>query len=356
MSKDAPLYLALVAGLFAVGIVVLFLASGGTGASDGDAPAEKDWAHRERVLDIETDRREDFRFTSRPDGNRSQDVLEGHFDASDATYRFEFRDRPKEGPNGSTTNTTWMAVELDFVGLVEYRDETGDGAFNPPLDEIVNRIWLASNRSSSLTVEETNIGAKRVTATYPLHGGTGGSMKIVLLVSPTPYNVRNNAYPPTVTALDIRLDDFPFREEDTNVALNVDLSTPGPLSIDANESRVRIPAAGEDDTFVGRFAWTRHLGGTSSTAKATVVEASSGDPATTGSHANVLFTYPRAEKFVHGTSLGIEREPTITQQALQFLGNRYVFAAGLAGTLALLGGSMYVKLRGEDGDPGPPYA
>lgn len=355
MSKDAPLYLALVAGLFAVGIVVLFLASGGSGASRGDAPATttQEWADRERALEVETDRREDFRFTSRPEVNQSRDALEGHFDAPDATYRLEFRDRPQEGPNGSSANATWMAVELDFVGLVEYRDETGDDTFNPPVDEIVNRVWLASNRSSSMTVEETNIGAKRVTATYPLHGG-GGSMKIVLLVSPTSYDVRNNEHPPTVTALDVRLDDFPFREDDTDVALNVGLSTPGPLSIDANESRIRIPGAGEDDSFVGQFAWTRHLGGTSSFSSATVVEATGGDAATTGSEANVLFTYPRGEKFVHATALGIHREPTITQQALQFLGNRYVFAAGLAGTLALLGGSMYVKLRGED--EGPPYA
>lgn len=357
MSRPTSLHVALATGSLAVGLAVLFLASGmgapddgagGTGTDGGE-----DWASRERVLEVERDRPTQFDFTSRPEANRSQDVLQGRFDASEATYRFEFQDRPREaqGENGTATNATWVAATLDFVGLVEYRDETGDRTFNPPTDEVVNRLWLAGNRSSSLTVEETNLGAQRATATFPFNNG--GSLKIVLLASPTSYNVRELVHPPTVTAMDIRLDNFPAREDDTEVALHVNLSTPGPLDLDADEDRVRVPAEGEDEELEGRFAWTRDLGGTGSTTNATTVEVPRGDDGAAGSQAHVLFTYPADERFVHGTAMGIHHPPTLAQQALQFLGNWYVFAGALSATLLLLGGSMYVKLQNEDA--GPPY-
>lgn len=351
--KKTIFHVALAAGAVAVVGTALALAFGGSnGASDADQAryVAQDWESKDRDLAFETDRHSWFEYTSSREVNDSRDVVEGRFDLDEATYRLEFKSDPQAGVEGiaPATNESWLVMNLEFVGLVEYHDNTSDGSFNPAADTIVDRVDLDKVGGTQLSVDEPAPGLRFATATFPFPNG--GAVEIEFRVSSSTYTLHDQEHRPTVTAVDVVVKDYPFKHDDTNVALHTKVSAPNPLAFDADEERVRVDAKGGDEPFVGRYTWANDLAGTNGTMHPTVIES----PPGTGSEATLLFSYPRADHVEHSTAVGVHHDRPIAEQVFGLLGNWYVFGVALVGTLLVLGGSIYVKVR--NADAGPPFA
>lgn len=334
-------------GLIVVVVALLIVAPSGTAQEDTNT--EDDWAFEERVLVFESDADDGFEFESTRDTNVSHDIIRGAFDLETATYRLDFILEPQEGTEGIVpeNNRTWFRTTLQFIGLVEFEDVTGDGTFSPPTDEVVDRIDLEGYRTPIMrTTTGPDDRTRQVSVEFPF--SSGGGLELDLQVSPTAHMNGDQRHPPTVTAFDVRLADYPYEREDTNVALHTQLSTTTSLDSTERGSHINVETEDPDEfDFQGRYAWNPALNGTTDTVNTTVIELP-GNGAQGQDRANVLFAYPRSDSIEHSGHFGFHETPTFSDTVLSLVGNWYLFASGILVAGGIIGGTMYYQLTRED--------
>lgn len=340
--KVALLGLAVVVGIVLATVVLGVPAAAEEQAQDGGG--DDRWASETRELEFQRDN-DGFAFTSTRDTDRAHDVIEGRYDLETATYHLSLVDEPEEGTEGIVpeSNETWVSMDLAFVELIEYRDIAQDGGFSPTSDEIVRRVPLEDYRTPTLGTTTTGNGTHVATVTFPF--SSGGEFELAFHVAPETYRHGDEPLAPTVSAFDVRLNDYPFKEENTTVALHTRLSSTPATERNNGDNSLQVPPD-TDQPFEGQYAWESSLDG-SNTTNATIVEWPSGGQEGAASTTNVLFAYPRSDSIHHAGTVGFAEPPTLKENVLSLVGNWYVFSIALVGTTALVGGSMYVHLKEE---------
>lgn len=341
-----PRYSSFLGATVAIVVLALVMAAPAGGAQD-EADAEDEWAFEDRQLVFESDHDDGFEFESTRDTNTSHDVIQGSFDLETVTYRLDFIQEPKEGTEGIVPddNRTWFRTSVQFIGLVEFEDVTGDGTFSPPTDEVVDRVPLEGYRTPTMkTTTGPDDRTRVVTVEFPF--SSGGGLELVFQLSPEAHQAGDQVHPPTVTNFDVHLTEYPYEREDTKVALHTQLSTT--TGFDPDASVITVPNEDPDAfDFEGRYAWDPTLEGTNATVNPTIVELPN-EGGEDVSKANVLFAYPHSDSINHSANLGFHNPPTTMETVLGLVGNWYLFVSGIVVAGGIVGGTMYFQLKRGD--------
>jgi hypothetical protein len=312
-------------------------------AQPPDAQEDAAWRNDPRDLSFASDTA-GFRFHSARQSGLGRDSLDGSFDAASALLTLAFT---AEAPG----NGTLSGLDVAWPSLVEFRDQDGDGAYGLA-DQEIQRIHVAGLPSTVVSAPLVPAG-RQATVTYALPAnasqpgslplgdqvsGPQGTMRLGFSIVPRPALVDGAALDPLQLGMKVEVQDFPFKQKDTLLALEVRASTATPGGVQASlpdlvvrhgELRIRL-----------FWAADAQADGAPAAAPATAVTRQPGN-------ATVVLALPRSHRVAETGSFAVQRFPAPVEQALRIRppGDWGMYAAGLATVGLLFGAPSLRRLR-----------
>lgn len=314
---------------------------GGRDGSDGDEEdrdedgERKEWEEEEREVDVEVDP-EEFRIESRRDSSLGRDTLRAEFDLDEA--RLDLRFEREE--NGSESESS---LRLDDWILVEYRDENGDGAFQPG-EAVVQRV--TPEDASTRSLEATGAGTlHRINATYGL-GAPSSRWTISFLIPSQATSADGLRIAATEIKFDILIEDFPYREPTS--ALAVQLRFRAETEFEAGEKRGTAGLFSTSSGISGFLRWVNHsmVDGAQRPVHVSAAEAKfDSETDEFEGEALVVFSYVRGARILHDPSVGVALAAALPAFLLQPIGDWALVGAGVAVAGLLVAVTLAPSLR-----------
>ncbi len=231
-----------------------------------------------------------------------------------------------------------VEMRVTFHRVIEFNDTSGDGAFDPLDDEIVQQFLIEGLAVENLTAAAFEADGKqgqRVTVNYTFPGTEDGRFILVFWVFGQFAFVNGVPVRPSEAKIDIHIENFPFREEQSAIA--VDLVVKTEFEFEMQEVTLdELIAQGEE--FAAFFRWsseatvddvTRQV---NSTILREEIEAEvEGGEGEFEKKTRLFLAYPRGSEIVHDPTVGIMAISTILTEGFSFM----AFTIGL-GTAVLL--------------------
>lgn len=228
------------------------------------------------------------------EGGGSEDEVKIHYVAHAGTMKVEY-----EAENATSEIESSLKVRVREV--LEVRDANGDAAFDPN-DTVVARHPIGRLDWTLTGPEDITTGGtpgKRITGVgaFP----EGGSLVFVLHAFGDFATINGTSLLPTEVKIDILLDHFPYRANDTQVALLVASEQETEVEAEATDAGLVASAAG----FAASFTWAEHalVDGVLLPVRTTLLRSEADDD---GAQASFALTYPRGTLINHDPIVGIQ--------------------------------------------------
>ncbi len=333
---------AIVASALALIVFSPVVASADAAASPYRADQDTDWAREERTLEFSHDET-GFSYQSHRVSDAGEDLIEGTFDLDDAEFTYRFI-------STEPSNETTIQMSAKFARLVEYRDANFDGRYGLG-DRPVQTIRMADVDGEALTVRGgLTDSVHRAEVVYPLAEagiGVGGSdalgdstFTIEFLVSPTTHVESGRTIQPTEAFFDVRVNDFPYQDNDTNLALITSVTSNRDLGPAAGD------VTGADGFYDVVYQW--QSAGPSSILRDVHIVQDTAVGASVSENADVIFSYARTQGAGHTASLDAVRyESQALAPILEPLlaGDWRFYSVGILISLAAVAGPAYARVR-----------
>lgn len=245
-----------------------------------------------------------------------------------------------QSENATTESAFKMAVKL--VDLVEYKDANGDGLYQAGTDPALQTLPLRGIAWSVQGPASATVGGvavQQVTARGALPGN--GSISLVFSASDSAFRAGASQVDPSAVKFDIRLDNFPWRDNASRLALETHV-------LQKAESEVKDQEGGQGEdrveartgAFTGVFRWAANatVDGQSLAVKSSVQKLANAnedeeDNESEGVEAVTL-------NYAHGAH--IEHDPVLGAQSAS---SSTIPAPGMVAGVAVLGGLALAARR-----------
>jgi hypothetical protein len=269
------------------------LAAEGPG-SEGEATEDDETDEFEdapRALEIDE---EEDAFEIRSFGTEG-DRIRVRFEAEDGELRLDFV------VPGSTD--TELQLEIAFEAVMEFLDEDGDGRFDVG-ERVVQRAEVKDLPFEAPILEGLDDG-HRIEVTY----NASFTFRLVFFVFPTETRVNGTLVKPTEVKFDIAIDNFPFAEEDTYLAVAMKLKTEVEPAFGTSPSMEELVAIAEEYESFFRWSSSADVDGRSSPVNSTVVkvetELETGNATEFEVERTIILAYPQGEQVLHDPLVGV---------------------------------------------------
>lgn len=326
----------------ACALLLLFPAAAQSTAAEDEEPAFR-LEHRDVALAVRAD---GFRFQSERASELADDTITADFDLQTAALTYTYR---AESPRQDT-----LAHRVTFTAVTEYRDADGDGRYSLP-DTAVQRFDIASVGGG--TVERPLLGdADQAVVTYPLPASSGdgggtvpvgeqeqlpadGRLELRVLMVERPTQTSGRSVSPTEADIQIRITDFPYRQEDTRLALEVRVMS-APHGIDLQEDPARYASIAPP--FQTYTTWDPEATADGQATPAAATHLAHGED-----EALMVFDYGRGDDTTHHMQTGTLATQGAAEEVARLLakGDWRIYLAGLLGTLLVAGVPAAYRLR-----------
>lgn len=280
------------AGAIALLLLVILLAP--VAVANGD---DNGFALEPRDVEVAADDTE-FRICSRgPDG----DEIRVRFRADDARLELDFV------PPGN--ETVELELDLRMEALVEFSDRNGDGFFNLT-DPVVQELEVDDLPFLPPVLQPVDTGY-RISVSYGLPND-GLSLGFVFHVVRVATEVDGVWVTPVEVKFDVLVEDFPYAEEDTLLALVMKLSTETEPQANFTGTEKEVLAVGEAFAAFFRWSGTAAVDGTPQPVRASVVKVETeqeGDELEV--ERTVVLAYGRGQRVLHDPSVGVTLAPPL---------------------------------------------
>lgn len=261
-------------------------------------------ADRERELEVEI---EDWEISieSRCTINGKTNELSIEFDADEAEIEIEYEEE-------SGTAEKEMELEVEFLRLIEYQDNNGDGIYNAG-DLIIKEYKVRDSTFTTPThkrVRIDNSTGYEISCVYTIGGGTigGGRLGLKFIILNESANVSGELLKPTWMKINITID-YP-ELSDTLLCLEIGVESEVETEGGSNEGLEELRA--QLHGYVGFFDWERQamVDGTIKDVKSVIMKTTENverdsDETELENERIVYLCYPRGERIIHDPIVGI---------------------------------------------------
>jgi hypothetical protein len=250
--------------------------------------------------------------------------------ADEAELRFDFLT--------AETNLTEVQLELEFEAVLEYMDENGNGRFDKG-ETVLQEFRVRDMAFSGPVIEQVSDGS-RIEVTYEASGFTLG---LVFWVFGNETLVNGTLVRPTEVKFDIHVTDYPFQEEDSNLAVVFDLKTEVEPEMNSEATLESLEAI--SGQYEGFFRWstTAEVDGEVVDVNSTVIEVETEVNGEFEVERTIALSYPQGSAIVHDPWIGVARAPPASgMDPLVLTG---VLAAVIAGSVGIA--VLLARRRGE---------
>lgn len=285
------------------------------------------WKGGARKMSFEVDDQQAKIKLSRAD-NGTRDEVSVRYDAEAGKMKIEYKTE-------NATSETETELQVRFREVLEFRDGNGNGAYD------LNETLVAKYPIDSL--DWRIVGPEPVTTGSGLPGHritgvgafpAGGELRFVMYVYGDFANVNGTDIAPTDVKIDIILDRFPYKANDTLPALIVRSEQESDIEVEGGDDDLAAVANG----FEARFSWAPNatVDGVDTRVHTTMLRSSSDED---GESRTVALSYARGTYMNHDPVLGVQSAGAA---------ERSVPGVGVVGVLAVAVVAFVALRRGKD--------
>jgi hypothetical protein len=265
------------------------------------------YQHRKMEMEFEENR---LRIRSEWDQDNYEDEFEILFDIEDGPYfKLEYE-------NNMHSYENELSFEVKIRELIEYRDTNLNGRFDED-DDIVNTYFLENQIFKNLSYQK-QLSDNNETINLVSTQTEDDVFKLNLYFSNNFSNLNNQILTPSELKIDFIIDDFQFKEEDTQLALRAMIETEYETELEV-ESFDEINGFSEDESVLditsinngGFFSWAETVivdgieKPVNSTIKTKIEETIEENEKNSSKLTNLYFSYPRGDNIIHDPKIGI---------------------------------------------------
>ncbi|MEE9592479.1 MAG: hypothetical protein V3W28_02735, partial [Thermoplasmata archaeon] len=223
--------------------------SGPGGDADEAEDDDESEDEEEREVRVEIDD-ENLEVTIRLESKtpEREDEVKVHFQADEGQMKVSFE--------RDAAAIEEVEMRVTFHRVLEFQDVDGDGAFDPLDDEIVQQFFIENLNVVNLATDPFEMDGKaghQVTVDYAFPGTQNGRFGLVFWVFGQFAFVNGVPVGPSEAKIDIHIEDFPFLEDESAVAVDLRIKT----EFEVETERItfeEIVARGEE--FAAFFRWS----------------------------------------------------------------------------------------------------
>ncbi len=270
---------------------------------DDEDDEDDDDEDEEREVKVEVEDNEvTIKLESKGPGRK--DEVKVHFDADEGQMKvsFEHEDATEEE----------VEMRIIFHKLIEFLDTNGDGAFSPLDDEVVQDFLV-----EELAVDELSTGAfevdgkvgQQVNVNYTFPGTENGNFSLVFWVFGQFTFVNGVPVRPSEAKIDIHIEDFPFLEEESSVAVGLIVKTEFEIE-DEDVTFDELLAQGQEHAAFFRWADEAEVDGVNQPVTSTRVSEKievelEPDEGEFENKTRLFLAYVRGSEIIHDPTVGI---------------------------------------------------
>ncbi len=307
---------------------------------DDEDEDDDDFRREEREVKVEL---EDDEVTIKLESKTQErkDEVKVRFQGREAQLKVSFEKEAAEGEE--------VEMRITFRRVVEFNDTDGDGAFSPIGDEMVQAFAVEQLTLTRLSLEPFVIDGsegRRVDVSYAFPGFENSTFGLVFWIFGNFTFLNGVPVAPSEVKIDILLTNFPFREDNSSVAVDLMVKTEFEVEAGTVPSLDEVIARGEEFAAFFRWAPNATVDGQDVDVGSTIVRESLEAERELGEaefekKVHLFLAYPRGEAIVHDPTVGVMAIPPLITQAPPALG----FAIGLATALLLVLGVWVLSRR-----------
>lgn len=306
---------------------------------DADEESEAEEEEREVRIELED---EDLEVTIRLESKtpEREDEVKVQFQADEGQMKVSFE--------RDAAAIEEVEMRVTFHRVLEFRDVDGDGAFNPLDDEIVQQFLIEDLTVVNLATSPFEVEGKtghQVTVDYALSETGDGRFGLVFWVFGQFAFVNGVPVGPSEAKIDIHIEDFPFQEDGSAVAVDLRIKTEFEVETEGITLE-EIVARGEE--FAAFFRWSPEatVDDVTQPVSATVVrqrmeaELEGGD-GEFEDHTRLFLAYGRGDVIIHDPTVGVLALPLPFIEGFPLV----AFSIGLGTALLVVGGVWILTRR-----------
>ncbi len=271
---------------------------------DEDGIGDEEEEKNERALQIEASEKE-VQIESELKNGENKDSIEIEFKVTDEPeIKVEY-----ESENGS--NEIELSFKVKFYSLIEYNDTNLDGIFNESEDDLVQELRLDTSHVEYLPISYSTELIGNTTIHIINAITTDGVFSLQFFIAEEFALVNGSLITPTEMKIDIGINDFPFINETSDLALKLRLEAEVEYENDeetedeegeraTSEAEVEVTMNG----FTGFFSWSENVlvDGNVMQVKASPVD---DDHDSDFGEQKIYLNYPRGNKILHDPKIGV---------------------------------------------------
>ncbi|MFQ5911034.1 MAG: hypothetical protein ACE5IJ_10000 [Thermoplasmata archaeon] len=305
--------------------------------SELEADESDDFEREEREVKIEIEGEEvTIKLESR--NAERKDEIKVHFDAREGRMKVSFETEAAREEE--------VEMRITFRRLVEFIDSNGDGAFSP-LDDDVIQSFLVEELSlielNQAPFSRDGVEGRKISVLYALPGPEDATFGLIFWVFGSFTFVNGIPVAPTEAKIDILINNFPFEEEGSGVAMDLVVKTE--FEVETSQELDDIMARGEE--YAAFFQWSSSAtvdGDTvpveSQVVRVEVEAEEEEDGGEFEKKVRLFLSYPQGMEIVHDPKVGI-MAIVIPANGKSFT----VYTIGLATALLLVLGVWAINRR-----------
>ena len=330
--------------IMALGAMFILLSMAVYPLQSVSAQMDNDRKDEVEIEDIPEERDRGLSFLSDDDYAEIESVYEGDDMENALHIRLESGSNPrfeldyaseKEMKDDSAEHELQMS--LVFEEIIEYVDEDGNGMWSSG-EEVVQTINLDDYSFSAPSVTQLMSEVKG----YRLETMTMGNFVFKLVAYSYEEKMTHEGLDllPTDMKFDIIIQNFPYVEEDTKIALKIDIETEIEIEdhyTSSSEKRIEI----ESTEAAAFFSWSAKC----------EVDGASGEVLSSSiatdedGQSYVYLFYPRADNIIHDPILGVNTNLAVSSDVDTVVPSPILFLMGILGALAIVIGSVYWRRK-----------
>ncbi|MHA2238242.1 MAG: hypothetical protein ACXAB2_07720 [Candidatus Hodarchaeales archaeon] len=271
---------------------------------DDDGIDDDEEEVNERELQVETSAKE-VQIQSKLKNGGNEDEIEIEFKTSDEPeIKVEY-----ESEAGSLEIE--LSFKVRFYSLIEFNDMNSDGIYNESVDEFVQEVRLDDSHIGYLPIEHTSEAVSNTTLHIINVTSTDGVFSLKFFVVEEFTLIDGVLVTPTEMKIDIGINDFPYANDTSMLALKLRLEAETEYEHDdetEDEVDERATEEAEVDVtmngFTGFFSWSENVlvDGVMKNVKSSPVE----DDDIDINEQKIYLSYPRGTNILHDPKIGVE--------------------------------------------------
>jgi hypothetical protein len=272
--------------------------------SDDDSIDDEEEEVNERKLQIEASDKE-VQIQSELRNGENKDEIEIEFKTTDEPeIKVEY-----ESEIGSLEME--LSFKVRFYSLIEYNDLDSDGIYNESVDEFVQELRLDDSHIGYFPIEYFTEVVGNTTIHIINVTSTDSVFSLQFFIVEEFALINGSLVTPTEMKIDIGINDFPYANDSSMLALKLRLEAESEYEIDEEtEDELDARATSEIEVevtmngFTGFFSWSENVlvDGVLKNVKSSAVD----DDDIDSTEQKIYLNYPRGTQILHDPKIGVE--------------------------------------------------